>query len=74
MSVFIIDLCCNNGLFFALTRRRSGFIQLSATVQEPLLASHPARQLLENGIPQTVFGCIHVCVCEKRAKREGVDY
>ena len=25
----IIDLCCNNdGLFFASTRRRSGFVQL----------------------------------------------
>ena len=44
-----------------------------AAVQEPLLASHPAHQLLENGIPQIMFvnvvGC--VSVCEKKGKEGG---
>ena len=51
---------------FAPSRRRSRFIQ-------QFTASHPACQLLEKVIPQTMFVNVFVCVfvCEKRAKREG---
>ena len=55
-----------------------GLIQLFAAVQEPLLASHPARQLLASKSSQAVF--VHVligfereCVCVKIKGKEGVD-
>ena len=46
--------------------RRNGFTQLFA-------ASHPAHQLLEKGIPQTMFVnvCDCVCVCVKKGKEGG---
>ena len=59
----IFDLCCNNyGLFFAPTRTPGGFIQLFAALREPLLllASHPARKLLENRVPKN-----SVCACTR---------
>ena len=64
----MVDLCCNVGLiFFAPTVRLSEFIQLFASVQKPLLlAFYPARKLLQNRIPQTMFvhrfGCVCVCL------------
>ena len=78
----IFDLCCNNyGSFFAPTRTLGGFIQLFAALREPLLllASHPARKLLENRLPKTVFvhvfSCECVCLCVKiKGEREGVGY
>ena len=65
----IFDLCCNNyGLFFAPTRTMGGFIQLFAALREPLLllASHPARKLLENRVPKTclcMYSVVSVFAC-----------
>ena len=68
--------------FMAFFRGGGGGVnQLFAVLQKPLilLASLPVRELLENGVLQTgfvhVLVCVYVCGSEnKRANRRGVGY